>query len=668
MSHSANFLHRSEPPPVHRRHGVKRGLMAVAGILLALCVGYGSLVAWSLGALYAAASDGRAALEEAQGSAARLDFDAARSALDRARGRFDVAARGRFALVPLTALPVVGPDVRAAVALAVSGAEVADALTAVVDIGADMVRLTGWGAADLEALAQGVAPSLSFGDLPGATKRSMLRRLSGGADDLDRAATRVALAIDDLSRLPTDEVSGPVLAALAPVREKLAKLERSLALAARLARVLPAFAGPEGATRTLLLFLNNAELRPGGGFIGTYGDLTVKDADIASLTTHDVYALDGPAAAHVTTPPPPPLSRYLGADRWFFRDANWSPDFAVGSAEALRLFADEERAVGRAPTAFDGVIGFTPTFVADLLRVTGPVEAGAHAFTADNVADEIEYQVEVAFAKDGIPLAQRKEILAELVDRMKEKLYALPSARWGEAAAAFERAVTGKQVLFFSRDAGAQKAIEAAGWGGAIRPPAWGDALMVVDANLASLKSDPAVERDTRYEIYRNSSGGWVGRVTQRYRHTGRFDWKTTRYRTYARVLVPAGSRFVRVEGALLDDKLRQPSGESAGADVFEENGFAAFGAFTSVEPGQSKELVFEFLLAPQVAEAIASGAYRLQAFKQAGTVGNGLTLHLNLGKNLTSASVPEQRERWGDAAYDVSVEWDRDRAFEVDL
>jgi hypothetical protein len=43
----------------------------------------------------------------------------------------------------------------------------------------------------------------------------------------------------------------------------------------------------------LILFQNNLELRPAGGYIGNFGILKVKNGQIVSLETHDTNIFDG---------------------------------------------------------------------------------------------------------------------------------------------------------------------------------------------------------------------------------------------------------------------------------------------------------------------------------------------------------------------------------------
>jgi hypothetical protein len=198
--------------------------------------------------------------------------------------------------------------------------------------------------------------------------------------------------------------------------------------------------------------------------------------------------------------------------------------------------------------------------------------------------------------------------------------------------------------------------------------PSDGDLQLIIDANLASLKSDPKVSRAVSYEIFRNTSGEYVGRTTIRYTHNGRFDWKTTRYRTYTRLYVPAGSEFIRAEGSMLDDALHNPTKAAGPVEVKDDLGLTSFGTFIAIEPGESRMLTFEYLLSEQVVEAIEDGSYGLTFLKQIGAQNHELTLDLDFDKNVTSASVPEAANEWGDDLYRLNTKLDQDLTLQVEL
>ncbi len=672
MSHTVNFLHEVEAPKRHRahqrRHAVRVALLVALGIVALWLV----VVLFASGQVIAAALDGKDALYRARDSAVALDFDGASADLAVADDKFSSAEKGLALLRTAEIIPWVSTQIRAADTLVTSGREVIGALQTAVDLGGELVRLSGFTTDELQQMAAGTSPRATFDDLSSETKRAMLERLAGASSDLQLLAARINIARSELSTIDTSGLIGPIADALGPLDAKLAEGQTVVKTLAIASELLPEFAGLGQERTHLLLFLNNTELRPGGGFIGTYGVLKTKDGDVTELETADSYALDKPSEGIATAASPAPLARYNATPTWFFRDANWSPDFLASSVDALRLYNQEVILAGGTAQTFDGTLGVTPTFLQSLLGITGPIAVGGQSFTADNIPDELEYQIEVGYIGQGIPQAQRKELIGAFVDELKKKMFSLPLSEWIRVADAVQEGFAQKQIVMMSADAKTEDLITSVGWGGRVVGPstgsgsASGDAQMVVDANIGSLKSDPKVSRAIAYEILKNSSGQYVGRTTVTYSHTGSFDWKTSRYRTYTRLYVPAGSELIRVTGSMLDDKIHNPTGSEGPVDVATEFGMTSFGTFVSIEPGETRSLAFEYKLSDAVVASINAGTYKLSEIKQIGAQDNGLTLTLGFGKNVASASVPEAREDWGDQTYRLVTKLDRDLQFTV--
>lgn len=671
MSHDLNFLERAEPEPVRRRHSRRR---IRATLLFAVLAVAALSVVWTCvmtGRVVASALDGRDALNAAQGDALALDFDGAREHLISAQEHFGNAEEGLAMLWYLKPVPWVGAQLAASATMVTVGGDVIEALIEVVDLGADMLRLSGYTEL-VGTLGQGVDPGLTFESLPSDVKRLVLSRLAAAAPDMAVAETKIRLAIEDLDAMPEDGIVAPLIAALAPVRAQLVELQDALYTLSVAAVVLPEIGGLTEEKHFLLLFLNNTELRPGGGFIGAYGILGMQDGDISELETKDVYTLDNAAEPLLSTMPPEPLRAYNGAGKWFLRDSNWSPDFAVASQDAIKLFQQEvltvpvgQRNAVQTPVTIDGVIAFTPTFASELLAITGPITVGGQTFTAENIPESIEYEVEIHFDEAGIPVAQRKELLRDLVNEMKSRLYSLSISSSKSLLTAFEDGVREKQLVLYSGSSEVEEVLTRMGWGGRMIPET-PDVLLVADANLASLKSDPVVNRTVTYTVEPTAEGDYVGQVTIRYDHAGSFSWNTTRYRTYTRVYVPSGSLLLESSGALRNDKLHDPSQQEGQVDVGTDLGFTVFGAFTSVEPGSSRELTFRYLLPKAVTDAVAGGAYDLTVLKQIGAFERGLTLDLKFDKNVTGATVAEDPDEWGDNRYRLNTSLDQDRSFHV--
>jgi len=433
----------------------------------------------------------------------------------------------------------------------------------------------------------------------------------------------------------------------------------SAAAAVRWPDVAAPLLGRREHATALLLYLNNTELRPGGGFLGTYGIIPLRAGALADFRTDDVYQLDRTIEDEPCRPPPEPFRRYGIVACWFLRDANWSPDFAASSRMALEFYRREGGAGD--PTV---VIGVTPTFASALLRIVGPVIVDGRTYTAENISDELEYQVEKGYYAQGVPRPQRKAIIESLSRMVLNRMLRTPLREWGPVIAAVRTAIAERHLLAYSDNASLQTLFERFDAAGRVAPLAAGDdGLLVVDANLGALKTDPVVERSIRYAIIPDGAG-FLGTIRLRYRNTGTFTWKTTRYRTYTRVYLPAGTELLSVRGAMARDRSDAPGPVDHG----EEFGRSWFGTFVSVEPGQERSLVFDVRLAPQVAARIRTGSYALRVQKQLGSRATPLTLDIAFGTPVETADPPEPPAAWGNDRYAVETDLRVDREFAVTL
>lgn len=511
---------------------------------------------------------------------------------------------------------------------------------------------------------------------------------------IDRYADRAPVDLTDIERAEIVDVLGSSLVRSRTALEALDAGDRTLTTL-RCPRVLQVFGGHCGmdtltrareaasSTRTsviatihaaermavligarepatiLLLFLNNTELRPGGGFLGTYGVATIHRGTLVDFRTDDVYNLDRHVEGTQRVEPPPPFRRHGIVTWWYLRDANWSPDFATSSRSVLDFYRREGGAGD--PVL---VVGFTPTFAQALLRIVGPIEVDGVRFDTENIADELEYQVEVGYHEKGIPRPQRKAIIAPLSRIAIDRLLARPIREWGPVVDAVANAARERQLLAYSRDSELQEFAERFNLGGRVRPISTGDdAIMVIDANLGALKTDPVMERSIRYAIIPDGDG-YRGSIRLRYRNTGTFTWKTTRYRTYTRVYLPERTELIRAHGAMERDR----SEASGVVDVETELGRTVLGAFLSIEPGEERSLVFEVRLSPTVAARIRAGTYTLRAQKQLGSIATPLTVDLEFGTPVRAATPPEPPAGWGNSRYTVETDLREDRTFSVQL
>lgn len=407
----------------------------------------------------------------------------------------------------------------------------------------------------------------------------------------------------------------------------------------------------------LFLLLNNTELRPGGGFIGAYMVVTVNQGVPDIVKVEGTEILDNFAPDAFLTPPKP-LSDYLKISKWQFRDSNWSPDFPSSVSTTLALYKAEH---GVDAATLDGVIGFTPTVMENILKLVGPVTVDGQTFTSDNFTEQLEYQVEYGYASQGVSTRDRKQTLGALAKTLLPRLIESAFAHWSQYAALFPQMVAQKQLIFYSTHPDVENVLQADKLNGSMQATR-GDYLMWVDANLGALKTDASLTRSLSYEIA-PMGDTYVATATMQFVHTGKFDWRTTRYRDYARVYVPLGSTFLSASGTMVYDKNPLPGPVDQGI----ENGRQWFGGFISIEPGQTRSLSFHYQLPSGIANHIASGPdYTLDVQKELGTLSPQLTVHLNFGTKRVATTTPEAVLSPDSAAATFTSDLSVDRNFEI--
>ncbi len=420
--------------------------------------------------------------------------------------------------------------------------------------------------------------------------------------------------------------------------------------------LLPRALGFDTPKTYLILFLNNTELRPGGGFIGVYATMRVDKGGMEVLALEGTEILDNRSSKEGVPAPPDPLLQYLNVKGWYFRDSNWSPDFFESSKQALSLYGREN---GVASTTIDAVIGVTATVLEELMKKIGSLTIDGITFTPDNVIAELEHEVEYKFEERGIARSERKEIIQPLMHAIVEKLKNDVLLHPFEYRALAEQLVEQKHIVVYATDPVVQDALNNHAIGGRVRNTD-GDYLLWSDANLGALKTDHAINRTLTYSLAPISENGrtyYEATATMTYEHTHDFDWRTSRYLVYARVFVPQGSQLVRTEGST-----------KGGIQSGQELGKQWFGTFVSVAPLTTHSLSFTYRLPESIREQIDSKLYTLLVQKQIGLVDASLTLNLDFDTTIESADPAEIQEEWGNDGYVIEMPFVHDVNFDVEL
>jgi hypothetical protein len=114
----------------------------------------------------------------------------------------------------------------------------------------------------------------------------------------------------------------------------------------------------------------------------------------------------------------------------------------------------------------------------------------------------------------------------------------------------------------------------------------------------------------------------------------------------------------------MTNDKIIDPKRRPGTVDVGTELGRRVFGAFISIEPGETRELSFSYRLPTSVAAQVQNGNYSLLVQKQPGLRATPLTIDLDFGKKLKTAVPAEDAKEFGDTRYRTATDLRIDRLF----
>lgn len=511
--------------------------------------------------------------------------------------------------------------------------------------------------ANIENLLEG-NKKISFSKFSISEKRKILKFIRDSVDTFEKIEHDLELTENNLNNLKYVGILKKYGAQIDILKTKIDDSRITLSKALPMLKIFPALFGYPESKNYLIMLQNSDELRPTGGFLGTFSILNMENGEISECTTHDIYHLDMPVSEALNIEPPEPLKKYLGINKWYMRDANWSPDWPQ-SADKIEWFYKKESAIlAKKDKAtkikfnknFDAVAAITPKLITDLLAITGPVKVEGVEYNKGNFVDLLEYRVEKEYVNLGIRSWDRKEVISEIYKRIKIKLFDLPFARIKEVINVFDKNIAEKNILIKVKDKKLQEILNGEGLSGGVELTQ-GDYLMVVDANMAALKTDAAVERQITYKLEQDGKK-FLAKLRIDYINNGKFDWKTTRYRSYTRVYVPKKSKLIKSTGSY--------DGETKSYEDLEKTCFASF---ISVEPGHSGSLYFEYIIPP---DFFNYNGYELYVQKQPGNEVKKMTVAINLGNAITTYAPVNGVEYFANSEIKWITDLNVDREFKI--
>ncbi|HBY73315.1 MAG TPA: hypothetical protein DEG44_01345, partial [Candidatus Kerfeldbacteria bacterium] len=427
------------PAKLKARHWQPRHWKIIGGVAagVVLLITYCS---WQSYRLYAAGLAAKTNFEAVQAAVEAKDFAKAKSELQAGTDQISTARSASRGLWPIKWIPWVHTQFVVVDQLLLAGEHVGKAGQPLLDIAQQVNDVVG-------------DQSVTVNKIGKAERAALLQTLYDSPETVLQAQADLHNAVTALKALPDKHVVAPLQVVVELVQTNLPTIEAAVDKGLPFLTVAPIIAGYPDAKTYLFLLQNNTELRPTGGFIGTYGILELHDGNIAEFKTDNIYNIDNKVKDTWTEKPPEALQRYLSATRWYLRDVNWDPDFPTTAARAEDFYRRELQT----DQVIDGVIAVTPELIHDLLEVTGPITVEGDEYNADNLTEKLQYEVEIAFYNEGISDAARKEVIGKLAGEILDRVMNLPQSSWDTLATVLITNLEEKHILVYSNDATVQQ-------------------------------------------------------------------------------------------------------------------------------------------------------------------------------------------------------------------
>jgi len=467
--------------------------------------------------------------------------------------------------------------------------------------------------------------------------------------NLDRSFSQLSLAESQLG-------GQPEAAQISQVRQLVLQARKATLL-------LPEMIGLKEKQTYLVLFQNNSELRPTGGFIGSFGLLTFDEGQLIDFEVKDVYSADGQLKGHVE--PPADLKKYLGEAGWYLRDSNWDPDFPTSAARAAWFL---EKETGR---RVNGVWAINLSLAQQVLKAVGEIQIPDYQekINADNFFEKAEYYSEINFFPGS---TQKQDFLGGVSRVLFEKLKTADDQTWLRLVKNLFPSLKAKDCLVWLSEPSLMAVITELGWEGRLKEVqcstqaspgevCFADFLMLVEANVGINKANYFLKRSFSHQI--EIGPDWTVGETLRldYQNTSATEaFPGGRYKAYLRVYTPLGSELKSLKITdLLTGEVKEPEKE-----FNQQHGKEVFGFLLEVPIQERRSVEITWQLADKISPQTSQYLFFLQ--KQPGVKDEAFSLWLKppLGISVLSSMGSSQTSE----GIFFNPNFDQDLMFEFSL
>lgn len=420
--------------------------------------------------------------------------------------------------------------------------------------------------------------------------------------------------------------------------------------------ILPEVVAVNGSKTYLILLQNNMELRPTGGFIGSYARVFFEAGKLKKLEVNDIYAIDG--QLKIIVEPPEELKTDLGQKYWYLRDSNWEADFPTSARQAEWFYTKETT------ERVDGVFALDISAMGELLSVLGGVDLSDYneKITADNLFEKAVSHAEISF----FPGSQaKKSFLTSLTLEVFNKLFFVPHQNWPGIVGALGKGLEQKHISIYLNDPKLFSYLQSQNWTNALpresseKSDAFQDFLAPVEANLGANKANYYLDRNYNLETVIGKDGEVSHRLRIAYTNRSPSDtFPAGKYKNRFRIYLPFGAKLNRGSWGEKDI--------SKDIKSFVDYGRSGYSMLLELMPKEQKTLVLDYQTPLKLEFKAGKAKYKLNVLKQSGTLKDPFIWRISYPISYSLAS--EQTKKLGPQEQTIQTDLSVDRSFEIEF
>jgi hypothetical protein len=341
----------------------------------------------------------------------------------------------------------------------------------------------------------------------------------------------------------------------------------------------PELLGFFGQKNYLAILQNNSEIRPGGGFITAYAEISFF-LGIPKISFHNSYDIS-PPQSQIT--PPYPLKKLLKEGDFYkgyeFRDVNWSPDYPTNVKNILKFYHLDPKKTKK----INGLITVNMNFFRELVNLY-PIKIEDTIIKKTNLFHFFQINSKNIDLHNKEDLKERKSIMKPFFYELVKEIIFSP-----EKYKSFKNLVLtalNKRIIFLNHQTNPkiQTLIINKKWDASFKLQS-DNFIHISKANIGGRKADRYLISNYQYNILLDKDN-LKNNLLINLTHSGTQGLYSDFYQAYIKIYLPLEAKLNNLSG---DNR------EEFKKEVFEK--YQTIGTLVHIWPGETQKLVIDFSL-----------------------------------------------------------------------